>query len=956
MKLYNRFLYDGWLLGYNMIDFIEEFYMELALITVIFVIVSVICNIFYNKFVYGNTTIHNHQSYQTVTYLNKFRIKHDALSSDNSVYLTKFKNDGLVLLCKHIAYGYSLYFIDPINIYCLTVAVGQIYAYNDYRTLIPLLIAGTLYTFCLHIYSISELISQQYNINNKLVTKLVLKGNCGNGKNKYIEKVVKQQDLKRGDLIKLNDQTDIPADILLLGHSSWLTVRELELTGEDNDILRSGIGIDPYTTDMSSKIIINHKQNDGIIELNNKNVLFTSRNCVFRGTKIIDGDAIGIVLENGNDCKIYCISNEGIIKKTSLQKITLDECIINLYFMLIMASTFSMIIYVRQNGETYLLAIIGLMVILFNGMIPLSLQFNTNSASAIISNMIAKKRNITINRNGMNSYQIRPHFIVSDKTGTITTNELDLEHVYINDDDNYIDVLELIQVNPLNDANILLNIIACSDIQTHSKTGEVLRNDVIEQKLLTTFLTMFSDRLIENKFDTHAGGRIIFEKLGVFERLYYKPFEHGIDVKLGVIRDKENKIILHIQGTPEAVNKYSGYKLCNILDKIENDPAHISINNAYKRVIGHASKEISENELELLKVDPIRVLNNFHNVKINTSVYVFYDYIVSGVDESLKLLLGTDKFTGCKDFTLLTGDKMSSAKDIAQTIGIINNNRIKIIDRIEDIDSINELTNNDVCYFINGRLLDVIITSDHFINIIKASTRRVIYRATPVGKQDYILALHNNFRGKETMMIGDGLNDLSAIMKANIGISIKYNNNQSVQTVSEIVIDNWNKIIGILEDFRNYQIIIANIARWTLMIHMVTAFQLVAMLLVSNFEEIKDPASPYQMAILKGTLFLCMCIYCYDEKITKKIDAQQIKFRSMILNGMFIGLVNGYIIFSYLNVKKGIAVLLCVQVIQMILQLYYLAHTPTKRMKYSYTIIACLWIIGTIYSYINTCN
>src|SRR5207249_4421445 len=44
------------------------------------------------------------------------------------------------------------------------------------------------------------------------------------------------------------------------------------------------------------------------------------------------------------------------------------------------------------------------------------------------------KNKITINRDGTMAFQINPHFIVSDKTGTITTNKIDIMAIYTNHD------------------------------------------------------------------------------------------------------------------------------------------------------------------------------------------------------------------------------------------------------------------------------------------------------------------------------------------------------------------------------------------------------------------------------------------------------------------------------------------------------------------------------------------
>ena len=67
----------------------------------------------------------------------------------------------------------------------------------------------------------------------------------------------------------------------------------------------------------------------------------------------------------------------------------------------------------------------------------------------------------------------------------------------------------------------------------------------------------------------------------------------------------------------------------------------------------------------------------------NCTLYVLHDYVVDGIHDSIKSLLNDGK-----DFSLLTGDKMTSAIEIGEIIGLIENKRMIVIDKIEDIENI----------------------------------------------------------------------------------------------------------------------------------------------------------------------------------------------------------------------------------------------------------------------------
>ena len=193
-------------------------------------------------------------------------------------------------------------------------------------------------------------------------------------------------------------------------------------------------------------------------------------------------------------------------------------------------------------------------------------------------------------------------------------------------------------------------------------------------------------------------------------------------------------------------------------------------------------------------------------------------------------------------------------------------------------------------------------------------------------------------------MIGDGSNDMASIMQANIGICIGRQDNMGVQHISDMVIDNWNKIPQILYDCNQKQKLITNIVGWVLMKHMITAFALVSMLLISNFELIRDPASPYIMSLLNGCMFSCMMIYCqYSESLFLTVVPP---VNRLIIKGGILGIINGAIVFTLFDVNQAIYILICIQVIQLIMQLHRMSI-----IGYIYEIVLALicvsWIICT---------
>ncbi len=875
------------------------------------------------------THIYTSPTYQSITDLFKFNISSSNLSSNNSVYLTKFKSDGWKALFCHFCSGFITYFTNDLtNIYYLCVSILLIYEYGDLRSLSHSLTLTCFAGFAtgLHVYTMSQLLRNQSEINHKSTTKLVWKkGQLENGTyvDVKIEKNILHKNLVRGDLIRLTENDRIPADILLLEGN--VKTMELELTGENVVLSKTGLNLPLQPTSQKSPLImINHHQNEGLIITQDRHYSYTAKNMIFRGTQIVDQIAIGVVIETGNDCQIYRLNHDHYKRPTQIQQLIARILLLNLYLMLLLSSVTAVLIYAKSPIEGYswlqLIKIVRKMILLFNAMVPLSLPFFFTVGSQIISKRIENKHQVTINRRGLMAFQVDPKYIVSDKTGTLTTGQMDLAAIIHNQTN---------LMSPTTNSNhilanynqVLANILACTEIQTHSTTGKLLKNNLEEEILLTYMLEKSQSQLITNQITSDGTGQLIYKinnQIQAIDRLYYQPYNYQLEVKIAVVRNLDHKLILHIQGTPEAINKYSNQSLKNHLRPIilPSTPK-----NAYQREIAHACREITKDELHQLKCDPLTVLTNF----TQASLYVFYDYLVQNVNLMLNSILNLDKH-----FTMLTGDKQSTSIVIGQTMGLIHSYTIQlVIETLDDLDAIltaRKVNDLDCVVILNGRLLETLICSNkttQLSEIINLTSKIIIYRASPSGKQLYVSFLQSWFR-KEVMMLGDGLNDIAALMQSDVGLSVNHPDNDNVKKMSDIVITSVTQVPSLLVDFQSGQSIIKIIAQWVLGKHMMTPFMLLAILFLSDFVHMRDPTSPFWMNGMNALIFVCMYCFCQLIPLNQKSRKDN---NYLMLTGAILGLINSYVV-VYLTgidqVDTGIKYCLVLQVFELMAQLIYL--------------------------------
>jgi phospholipid-translocating ATPase len=304
--------------------------------------------------------------------------------------------------------------------------------------------------------------------NEQEFTKLIL------GKNKLIEKkLIKSQDIQIGDMIEINQNERIPADMVIFktfDESGTVFIRTDQLDGETDWKLRKAPSLSQSLPtleslfelkgnleyDAPSKMIyeftgvlniINNNENFDFSNINDKKPRSYSEhsksnfgnnlpdyrkealsleNTMWASTILASKKAIGIIIYTGKENRFQMNSSSPKTKKGALDEELNRLSKILFVIMVLSAFIITMLKGFRTNPLSMLFDFFRFVVLLC-AIIPISLAVNLDISKTVNSQNISRDERIpeTIARNSTIPEELgRIEYIFSDKTGTLTKNEM----------------------------------------------------------------------------------------------------------------------------------------------------------------------------------------------------------------------------------------------------------------------------------------------------------------------------------------------------------------------------------------------------------------------------------------------------------------------------------------------------------------------------------------------------
>jgi magnesium-transporting ATPase (P-type) len=557
-----------------------------------------------------------------------------------------------------------------------------------------------------------------------------------------LKMVVPAENLVPGDIILLKSGDKVPADVRII-ESKNLQIQEAILTGESMPVEKSTASILADTP-------------------------LGERCCMaYSGTIVSYGKGMGVVIATGKMTEVgkigLMLTEISTLATPLIQQINVFARFLTIAIIMIATVTFLFGVFIRHYAmNTMLMAAISLAV----AAIPEGLPAIITITLAIGVTHMAK-RNAIIRRLTAIETLGSVSVICTDKTGTLTLNELTVQgvitsshhfsisgtgygetgHFQINaniiNPDHYPDLKQLIQAAVL-----------CNDAELLKINNEWhMQGNPIEGALLS--LSLKANININQQKQIHPLLDLI-------------PFEseHKWMATLHHMSNEQN--IIYIKGAPEKIIAMCSSQL--------TDNRTVAIDQNYWH------KNLEQLASHGKRVLAIAMKNSPPHLYQLDQAYIKDGFIIIGLvdllDPPRKEVLAAiaQCHTAGVAVKMITGDYAMTAKSIAEQIGISNTERILTGQELESLSS--------------EQLAEVV----NEVNIYA--------RTSALHKLKLVEALQA--KGHVVAMTGDGVNDTPALKRADVGIAMGLKGSEAAKEAAEIVLtdDNFVTITAAIKEGR----------------------------------------------------------------------------------------------------------------------------------------------------------
>jgi len=535
-----------------------------------------------------------------------------------------------------------------------------------------------------------------------------------------------------GDILVLSEGDRITADCRLL-EGNDLQVNEAVLTGES-------FPQEKY----SEKIKINTELAD------RENMLYT-------GTTIVMGNAKAIVVSTGMNTEFGKIAKEvqEIKQERTPLENKLDSFSKKIAAVVLVLALITIIVGIYNGEEIFQMILAG---------IALAVSVIPEGLPAVISITLAlavkrmQKYNALIRKLPAAETLGRTTVICTDKTGTLTNEEMTITEIYSNNKSFKIKensfFLDGKKTSPLKN-NELIQVL---------RTGILCNNARLEikGKKIEVFGDPTEKALVMSAYKAGLVKKTELEKEG---RVKEFSFSSGRKM-MSIIRKNNGGFVNYVKGAPDVIIKKCSKELINGRIVNLNEQKKSEILEVYKRMASDALRVLAFAYKELpAKFDQDSAEDNL--------IFLGFQGMLDIPRKEVLKAIQDCKTAGIK-VKMLTGDSAITARAIAKMIQL-------------DGDSVEGLEIEKA-------------SPEDFVKIVQQKT--IFARITPEVKLRIIQVLKE--KGEIVAVTGDGVNDILALKEAHIGIAMGIRGTDMARDVSDIILidDNFNTIVQAIREGR----------------------------------------------------------------------------------------------------------------------------------------------------------
>ena len=635
--------------------------------------------------------------------------------------------------------------------------------------------------------------AQEYKANKEMnaLKKMLVPNSVviRNGK----KEVLLSKNIVPGDIVFLMAGDKVPADGVVLKQVKF-EVNESAITGESEPVKKEKFEIE------SEKSLIDSSD-------------ITDKNRVFMSSYVTQGNSYVKILHTGKNTEFGKIANLMQDQGKGVASNVLDKVVTRFTKFAILMVVLTIILLLVQTYFTHstdlfhflfvekeIFMILTLSLALLVSGIPEGLPVVVTISLAQGMKKLSSKNAIV---NKMNSLQHlgKVSFICSDKTGTITKNEMTVKHFYFNGNSYKVDgtgynnagsILNKSKKVNYDDINLFLDAISlCNNAELKSSTEKAVTDDntyyydimgssteasllVLSNKagVKTTDLQYKFTRLEEAPFSSERKMMSVLCQYPYQDKINNKYIEkEEFDINTAEFVKKDEKAMF-LKGGIDVILKY-----CN---KIYIDNEVKNLNSIYLEHIKERVQLLADKRYRVLGVAirKYEIDKDIEDLEKDNLIFLGYVAIIDPPRDEVKKSIALAHAAGI-EVMMITGDNVNTAKAIAKEVGILNNE-------------------NDYQIIEGDQLLE--LSDEELYDIVE--NIRVCARAKPEHKLKIVNALQH--RSHVVAMTGDGVNDSPALKKADIGVAIG-SGTEVAKEASDIILkdDNFSRIVLAVEEGRH---------------------------------------------------------------------------------------------------------------------------------------------------------